>query len=306
MSKIEGIRKNYPRIPVGEKLKAIVANARPFTLLLPIIGGWLMVEASLGRVTIPTPNVIFTWSAIFAMLLVNATSNYINSIFDVEIDRINKPYRPLPSGKLSETEAWFLYSLGILGAMLLAATVNLTFWLFTLASIGLGFVYSAPPLRLKKHLFWNGFDQALVRGLFGPLAMWSIFAPINVDILAFCAAMVTFVTAAQNIKDKPDVEGDRKFGMNTVMVLYGIKAVKEVIIVGTLAAMVELTMFAGLIKNGGVVALVFIPFAFAFAYTIGNAKKSLTENTIAWNLYYLAMVGLILGFLLAQLLPSSL
>ena len=38
--------------------------------------------------------------------VLNAASNAINQIYDLEIDRINKPQRPLPSGRLTMREAW--------------------------------------------------------------------------------------------------------------------------------------------------------------------------------------------------------
>ena len=40
------------------------------------------------------------WGALMAGLL-NAASNAPNQVYDIEVDRINKPDRPLPSGRMS-------------------------------------------------------------------------------------------------------------------------------------------------------------------------------------------------------------
>ena len=43
--------------------------------------------------------------------LLNAGNNALNQIYDLEIDRVNKPKRPLTSGRLTIAQAWrFTYS----------------------------------------------------------------------------------------------------------------------------------------------------------------------------------------------------
>jgi geranylgeranylglycerol-phosphate geranylgeranyltransferase len=41
--------------------------------------------------------------------LIDAGGNIINDFFDVEIDKINKPKRPIPSGLISRKLALYLY-----------------------------------------------------------------------------------------------------------------------------------------------------------------------------------------------------
>lgn len=81
----------------------------------------------------------------------------INDWFDREIDAINEPYRPIPSGRISEADV----KAQIL--VLLAAGLGTAFlldnWvgheqptLLALAAIGslISYIYSAPPLKLKQ------------------------------------------------------------------------------------------------------------------------------------------------------------
>jgi len=302
--KIEGIRKYYPKIPVRKKFKAAVANARPFTLLLPIVGGWLMVEASLGRLDIPTPNPIMTWTAILAMALVNAMGNYCNSIFDVGIDLINKPYRPIPSGVLSIAEASVITAVLLIGAITLSVLVNPTFFVLSALSVEFSLVYSMPPLRTKRILWANNITQAVVRGLLGPLAMWSIYQPITSEVLGYCVVAVTLIMSGQSIKDLPDIRGDKAFNIRTIPVVYGTEKTKQIIAGGVIASMVELLLLAegSVIRNGLVMLPGYILLSIAFVYYMGRPKESLTENTIAWNIYYFMMIALIGGFALARFL----
>ena len=90
---------------------AYVELARPFTLIAPALGFLSGAITAIGAEP-PEP-----WSAAVlapaligsAMAIVfNAGNNALNQIYDLEIDRVNKGRRPLPSGRLSIAEAWGL------------------------------------------------------------------------------------------------------------------------------------------------------------------------------------------------------
>ncbi len=88
--------------------------SRPFTLLMPAIGMIAGGIVAWGA----DPRHVSAWTgsrsgvclnvALGALMaaVMNAGSNGLNQIFDLEIDRINKPARPLPSGRLTLGEAW--------------------------------------------------------------------------------------------------------------------------------------------------------------------------------------------------------
>jgi chlorophyll synthase len=83
--------------------------------------------------------------------LVCATSQAVNDWFDREVDAINEPQRPIPSGRIPGR--WGLYI--AIGWTLLSLLVALALgpWGFGAAALGLAlaWAYSAPPLRLKKN-----------------------------------------------------------------------------------------------------------------------------------------------------------
>ncbi|MGA1273414.1 MAG: chlorophyll synthase ChlG [Burkholderiaceae bacterium] len=83
--------------------------------------------------------------------MVCATSQAVNDWFDREVDAINEPNRPIPSGRIPGR--WGLYiALGWTLVSLLVATV-LGPWGFAAAALGLllAWAYSMPPIRLKQN-----------------------------------------------------------------------------------------------------------------------------------------------------------
>ena len=87
--------------------------------------------------------------------LVCATSQAVNDWFDREVDEINEPHRPIPSGRMPGR--WGLYIAIMWTALSLAVATVLGPWGFVAATAGLvlAWAYSAPPLRLKKNGWWG-------------------------------------------------------------------------------------------------------------------------------------------------------
>lgn len=298
-----GIKKLYPRIPVSKKFKAFVANTRPFTLLLPLLGGYFVIQASLGRFMFPTPDPLATILAIFSMMLLNATGNYWNSIVDVEIDRINKPYRPLPSGLITVVEAVLVSLILAVASISLAASISPTFLGLVTVGMIITAMYSIPPVRLKQRLWWNNISQGIVRGILGPLAMWSIYAEFSSGIYALTAAMFVLIVTGQSVKDIPDLVGDKTFKIRTVPAVYGVPATYRIIGVGVLLTFATLYVLGamGYLLNAVIVMGMFGLPAVGLFYSLARPGATLTENTLAWNMYYFCMIGLLLGFMFAQL-----
>jgi 4-hydroxybenzoate polyprenyltransferase len=155
--------------------------------------------------------------------LLNGASNGLNQIFDLEIDRINKPDRPLPSGRMSLREAWgvtvLCYGLSILMAFWIhlacAALVVMT-TLFTIA-------YSAPPLRTKRHWLAAAFTIAIPRGAFLKVAGWTVIRDIFTWEPWFLGGIFAlFLLGANGTKDYADIAGDRAGKCVTLPIRFGV------------------------------------------------------------------------------------
>src|SRR5947209_12895249 len=95
------------------KLGLYVALARPFTLLPPLLGIVSGAVCAFGSAHNPDPARRLTLAVVATVALgslcaslMNAASNAINQIYDLEIDRLNKPGWPLLTGSLCRAEAW--------------------------------------------------------------------------------------------------------------------------------------------------------------------------------------------------------
>ncbi|GMN75615.1 hypothetical protein TIFTF001_056552 [Ficus carica] len=88
---------------------------------------------------------------LIAIFIVQAYGNGINQVFDIDIDRVNKPYLPLVSGELSLKHAWLMMSFGVISGLLIFRLCNADLISTALYCFGLFLAtsYSAPPFRFK-------------------------------------------------------------------------------------------------------------------------------------------------------------
>lgn len=205
---------------------------RPFTLLVPALG---MVCGALMGLSVD-PKGFSDWSpageGIFLRILagavlaaaLNAFSNGLNQIFDLEIDRVNKPHRLLPSGRISMPEAWCLSLVFLVIALLLAVWINLQCFLVVLGGALGTVLYSVPPIRTKSRGIWANLTIAVVRGTLLPVAGWSTVKHVlQPEPWVLGAILGVYFVGAVTTKDFSDVEGDRRGGCRTLPVIYGVQ-----------------------------------------------------------------------------------
>jgi 4-hydroxybenzoate polyprenyltransferase len=195
------------------------------TLLLPLVGivsgGWTGQLAS-GR---PWTAGVVTDLAVAAVAasLLNAASNTLNQVYDLELDRVNKPERPLVRGEVGSMEALVASGVGYALALGLAATLSLpTAVLFAIGAAST-LVYSVPALGRTKRLTWgSNLTIAVPRGGLLKVAGWSVCASVSDPEPWFLGAVFAlFLFGATSSKDFSDIEGDRAAGCATLPVRLG-------------------------------------------------------------------------------------
>ena len=131
---------------------------KPITWI-PLMWGVVCGAASSGEYTWSIDNVL---KAALCMLmsgpLLTGYTQVVNELYDREIDAVNEPYRPIPSGAISipqvVTQIFVLLAGGIGVAYLLDRAANHDFPIMTCLAIGgafVAYIYSAPPLKLKQN-----------------------------------------------------------------------------------------------------------------------------------------------------------
>ncbi len=212
-------------------LRRLFELARPFTLVAPAIGFASGAVTAAGA----APPSAWTWrlltypaiGAVMAALL-NAASNALNQIYDLEIDRVNKPGRPLTSGRLSIRTAW-LFTVTSYGAALVLAWLvapegrHECFWL-VLAAAGFTMAYSVPPVRTKQRGLIANATIAIPRGVLLKVAGWSSVKTVaGIEPWVIGTVFGLFLLGATTTKDFADIVGDARGGCRTLPVRFGVR-----------------------------------------------------------------------------------
>ena len=212
------------------KLALYFELSRPFTLVAPALGFFSGGLTAIGAAPYEpwTPRLlIYPLIGSLMAAVLNAGNNALNQIYDLEIDRVNKPRRPLPSGRVAIHDAWMLTIITYIAALILAWFVmpggrHECFWIVVIAVI-CTFVYSMPPLRTKRRGIWANVTIAIPRGLLLKVAGWSsVKTIIGFEPWYIGSIFGLFLLGATTTKDFADIEGDRRGGCRTLPIQYGV------------------------------------------------------------------------------------
>ncbi len=206
------------------ELRAVTDLAR---LKASIIAGLIVI---LGMIvsSSQTPMNINLVIAFLVGLFLSASTNTINDIMDREIDKFEKPNRPIPRNGISVKEAYLIFSLETVIGLLLAFYLSFYSFLLSVTVAVLSLVYSwrLKNILLVKNLITSfGISSALIVGVFAT-------SPeiISTDILFFFLLIFTVVVTFEIHKDMADVEWDGINQKNTVPVKFGTKNTAIVVI----------------------------------------------------------------------------
>ncbi|MDX1977834.1 MAG: homogentisate phytyltransferase [Pseudanabaenaceae cyanobacterium bins.68] len=226
----------------------------------------------------------------------------LNQIFDLEIDRINKPHLPLAAADLSLNQAWAIVISTAIAAMLLSISQGIFLFLTVSLSLIIGTAYSVPPLRLKRSPWLASACILAVRGLVVNLGIFLHFqalARAQTEILPIIWLLSGFVLvfsyAIAICKDLPDMEGDAQFQILTLSLLWGkelvLKATKRLLLALylTMAVLLWQLNFPLLALIHGAIALIFFGLFFWRCDQVDlNSQASITQfYQFIWKLFFL-------------------
>jgi geranylgeranylglycerol-phosphate geranylgeranyltransferase len=171
---------------------------------------------------IATGTVIPAALLLFAVVtLITAAGNVINDYFDVEIDRVNRPDRPIPSGQVrlpaARAYAVTLFLAGIFVCLFTSALCMAIAITNSLLLIGYAARLKRTPLLGNIAVSYLAASMFLFGGALGGLP--GLFHVMPFAVMTFFAML-----ARELVKDAEDVEGDRASRAVTVPIRYGIPA----------------------------------------------------------------------------------
>jgi 4-hydroxybenzoate polyprenyltransferase len=301
-----------------DPVKLFVELSRPFTLVAPALGFLSGGITAIGAAP-PEP---WSWHLLLYPLtgaamaaVLNAASNALNQIYDLEIDRVNKPARVLPSGRLSIRDAWTFTWIAYVIAWVLAWLVapggrHECFWLVLIATV-MTFAYSAPPVRTKRLGILANLTIAIPRGVLLKVAGWSSVKTMGgLEPWYIGAVFGLFLLGASTTKDFADMEGDARGGCRTLPLQYGVTRAAWMIAPSFIVPflLIPLGAWTGVLTgNFWLLQLLGIAMTLYGIYVCYLMLKrpedlAIEENHVSWAHMYRMMFVAQIGFALAYLL----
>ena len=311
-------------------MKAYVALARPFTLLPPLLGIISGAVCAWGSAHNPDPTRAVTASVALTVVLgsicaafLNAANNALNQIYDLEIDRINKPKRPLPAGALTIRQAWIftwiMFALGLIPTWWVVVYPYTTWrakffaplpehecFFIYLAAFVSTFIYSVPAFgRTKAHPIGANLTIAIPRGCLLKVAGWTMVARATTFEPWFIGSIfMFFLLGAASTKDFSDMKGDLAGGCRTLPIVFGVRRAAYMIAPFFVIPWLLMPLGASLgILTGNRLALDILGAGLVVwgAYTVwlivrNPDELTATENHPSWRHMYLMMMAAQIGF----------
>lgn len=189
---------------MGERVNPHLEIIRPHNCLMAGFAVFVGVVVASG-----SPFAIATFFGLLAAFIIAGAGFIINDYYDFDVDSVNRPHRPLPSGRISLRVAYrsalLLFGIGIL----LSVFINVYTLLIAVFNSLLLYLYA---WRIKKR---GGIEKNLTVSylvaspfLFGGAVVGNVTPTLFLVLLAGLAN-----TSREIVKDIEDFEGDRLFAM---------------------------------------------------------------------------------------------
>lgn len=225
------------------------------TVLLNFSGGWIMNPSI--EILSSTPFLI----SIINTILIMSSSMILNDLYDLKVDKINNPNRPLVSGKITVTEAVGL-TFGLLGLTEFLTVNYLDDSLSLIIQLAIINIIIYTPILKKITLIKNISCASLIS--FAPIfSGLSTNINNNYELLLTLSGMI-FLGSLYNevLLDIRDYEGDQQNDINTFPVLFGYESsyyfARTILSINMIFSLTSLTVLNDF-KHGLVLSILSIP-----------------------------------------------
>ena len=212
---------------LSTKLLAHIETSRPYTViwcgLVSLAGACLTLQQlpSLSRSLLITFIPMMGWVA----------GLYLTDFFDRTLDSIQKPHRPIPSGRIHRYEA---VAIGGVVAVLGFSLSFLLNWYNVLLVFPVAVLVFTYAKYTKSRGIWGNINRGVIiipAFFFGVFAVEPVVSQIPMAIWLFSLVFFLHDTNSNLIGALRDVSGDKQGGYRTLPVKYGMKASVSISIV---------------------------------------------------------------------------
>jgi chlorophyll synthase len=287
--------RNTPRSRRFPEPRAALELLKPVTWFAPM---WAL---GCGVVSAGVP-ILENWASILGAVLlagplVCGTSQAANDWFDREVDAINEPARPIPSGRIPGR--WGLYIALIWSGLSLIVGAALGLWVLvaTVVGLALAWAYSMPPFRLKLNGWWGNSAVGLCyEGLpwfTGAAALTVQLPDPRITALALLYSAGAFGIMVLN--DFKAIEGDQALGIRTLPVQLGVErstVLACVVMAVPQVAVIALLLSFGAAREAAIVGGLLLAQLVAMVVFLRNPRKGAPlYNATGTTFYVLGMLA---------------
>lgn len=262
---------------IAGSLKGLVELLRPHNLAVAALTTYIGYGAVAASFATALYDGAYTLLALLVVVMVAAGGYAVNDYFDVATDRIVKPWRPIPSGRVPALLAFVLSVLLIVGGVLASALMGFWLLVFAAANAVLVFEYSR---WIKRTGFMGNLVVALNSAatiLFGALAK-AVHDGVGLPLASLAPVVIAFslVLGREIVKGVEDFEGDREECYLTLAVRLGpVRAsrIASIILLATVAASPVPLVWGGYTKAYAVLAAATDVLVLYTVYTLSVADS---------------------------------
>ena len=162
---------------------------------------------------------------IISTLLIASGGYIINDYYDIKIDYVNKPDRVVIGKHIKRRQVLIIHSVFNFSGILLGAFVS--WWVMGINIIAAFMLWLYSNI-LKRLPLWGNLTVSFLTGL--SVLVVFIFYRKNLDLILMYSIFAFFISLIREIvKDIEDIEGDEKFGCNTLPIAIGVPSTKKTI-----------------------------------------------------------------------------
>ena len=281
------------------KVAALIQLGRPWNGLLVI--SLTIIGALASSTTLPSLATLFIGGLLTFLVYMAATA--LNDVYDIKIDLINMPYRPLQKNIISTKIAKLFICTLYLIALISSLLISFQYFIIILLMVIVSIMYSAPPTSFKnRSVLGNLFlaiDTVLITLISGFVLVNAGFSfSTNFLYMSFLLTFSFFLISLS--KDFKDIRGDRAFGKLTAVISYGKGAMISLIVVGKILLLYTLififfqyipnTVYL-VISSGLIILAIIVPLKFY--------RKHLNIDAVerAWSLERVFVLLIIINLL---------
>lgn len=169
----------------------------------------------------------------------------VNDIYDYDIDKISNPERPLQLNIFSAGEYRNFGILFFILALIGGAVVDLKFAGLLIIYQFLAWAYSAYPYRIKKFPIAATFVSAVASSVVLFIGFALLSGDQNVKGLSWRIILLLLIsyTISIPVKDFKDIEGDKKYGIRTLPVIFGEKKARLIVAINVFVSFILSVFF---------------------------------------------------------------